>query len=150
MSEKEIKIAGMDALQNREKEITIRRTGSLQPKGKLFGMDAFVWLYPGVETLSSTIQSFPFDVIWIGNGSEMEAILAENEGLESKVTNYFVIGESEFKNEKCLRFDDINDALKAIKEKVYKPGIILFTSTDSNTEYTNRQINNYLELVQVQ
>jgi len=131
-------------------EVSITRTGSLIPKGKLFGMDTFVWLYPGVETLSSTIESFPFDVVWIGNGAEMEAILEQNTSIESKVIRYLIIGETEFKNEKCLLYPNINEALKSIKENSKKPGIILFTSTDSNTEYTNRQINNYLELVQIQ
>jgi hypothetical protein len=130
-------------------DLSISRTGTLMPKGKLFGMDAFVWLYPGVETLSSTIESFPFDVVWIGNGAEMEAILEQNPSIETKVLRYLIIGETEFKNEKCLYFADINEALKSIKENSKKPGIVLFTSTDSNTEYTNRQINNYLELVQV-
>ena len=131
-------------------DLSISRTGTLMPKGKLFGMDAFVWLYPGVETLSSTIESFPFDVVWIGNGAEMEAILEQNPAIESKVLRYLIIGETEFKNEKSLCFADINEALKSIKENSKKPGIVLFTSTDSNTEYTNRQINNYLELVQIQ
>ena len=148
MSEKEK--SGVKNFVEQSSELSISRTGTLMPKGKLFGMDAFVWLYPGVETLSSTIESFPFDVVWIGNGAEMEAILEQNPSIESKVVRYLIIGETEFKNEKCLYFTDINEALKSIKENSKKPGIVLFTSTDSNTEYTNRQINNYLELVQVQ
>lgn len=147
MSEKEK--SGVKNFVEQSSELSISRTGTLMPKGKLFGMDAFVWLYPGVETLSSTIESFPFDVVWIGNGEEMEAILEQNPSIESKVARYLIIGETEFKNEKCLYFADINEALKSIKENSKKPGIVLFTSTDSNTEYTNRQINNYLELVQV-
>lgn len=147
MSEKEK--SGVKNFVEQSSELSISRTGTLMPKGKLFGMDAFVWLYPGVETLSSTIESFPFDVVWIGNGSEMEAILEQNQTIETKVLRYLIIGETEFKNEKCLYFADINEALKSIKENSKKPGIVLFTSTDSNTEYTNRQINNYLELVQV-
>jgi len=79
----------------------------------------------------------------------MEAILEQNPSIESKVVRYLIIGETEFKNEKRLYFTDINEALKSIKENSKKPGIVLFTSTDSNTEYTNRQINNYLELVQI-
>lgn len=148
MSEKEK--SGVKNFVEQSSELSISRTGTLMPKGKLFGMDAFVWLYPGVETLSSTIESFPFDVVWIGNGAEMEAILEQNPTIETKVLRYLIIGETEFKNEKCLYFADINEALKSIKENSKKPGIVLFTSTDSNTEYTNRQINNYLELVQVQ
>jgi hypothetical protein len=148
MSEKEK--SGVKNFVEQSSELSISRTGTLMPKGKLFGMDAFVWLYPGLETLSSTIQSFPFDVIWVGNGAEIEAILEQNPSIESKVLCYLIIGETEFKNEKSLNFTDINEALKSIKENSKKPGIILFTSTDSNTEYTNRQINNYLELVQIQ
>ena len=148
MSEKEK--SGVKNFVEQSSELSISRTGTLMPKGKLFGMDAFVWLYPGVETLSSTIESFPFDVVWIGNGSEMEAILEQNHTIETKVLRYLIIGETEFKNEKCLYFADINEALKSIKENSKKPGIVLFTSTDSNTEYTNRQINNFLELVQIQ
>jgi hypothetical protein len=142
--------SGVKNFVEQSSELSISRTGTLMPKGKLFGMDAFVWLYPGVETLSSTIESFPFDVVWIGNGAEMGAILEQNPTIETKVLRYLIIGETEFKNEKCLYFADINEALKSIKENSKKPGIVLFTSTDSNTEYTNRQINNYLELVQVQ
>jgi hypothetical protein len=149
MSEmEEGKIKGI--VEENNKELSISRTGTLMPKGKLFGMDAFIWLYPGVESLSSTIKSFPFDVVWIGNGAEMEAILEQNPSLETKVLKYLILGETMFKNDKCLFFNDINEALKSIKENSKKPGIVLFTSTDSNTEYTNRQINNYLELVQIQ
>lgn len=148
MSEKEK--SGVKNFVEQSSELSISRTGTLMPKGKLFGMDAFVWLYPGVETLSSTIESFPFDVVWIGNGTEMGAILEQNLTIETKVLRYLIIGETEFKNEKCLYFTDINEALKSIKENSKKPGIVLFTSTDSNTEYTNRKINNFLELVQIQ
>jgi hypothetical protein len=148
MSEKEK--SGVKNFVEQSSELSISRTGTLMPKGKLFGMDAFVWLYPGLETLSSTIQSFPFDVVWVGNGAEIEAILEQNPTLETKVLKYLIIGETTFKNYKCLFFNDINFALKSIKENSKKPGIILFTSTDSNTEYTNRQINNFLELVQIQ
>ncbi len=148
MSEKEK--SGVKNFVEQSSELSISRTGTLMPKGKLFGMDAFVWLYPGLETLSSTIQSFPFDVVWVGNGAEIEAILEQNPSIESKVLCYIIIGETEFKKEKSLNFTDINEALKSIKENSKKPGIVLFTSTDSNTEYTNRQINNYLELVQIQ
>lgn len=148
MSEKEK--SGVKNFVEQSSELSISRTGTLMPKGKLFGMDAFVWLYPWLETLSSTIQSFPFDVVWVGNGAEIEAILEQNPSIESKVLCYLIIGETKFKNEKSLNFTDINEALKSIKENSKKPGIILFTSTDSNTEYTNRQINNYLELAQIQ
>jgi len=61
MSEKEK--SGVKNFVEQSSELSISRTGTLIPKGKLFGMDAFVWMYPGVETLSSTIESFPFDVV---------------------------------------------------------------------------------------
>lgn len=148
MSDKEK--SGVKNFVEQNSELSISRKGTLMPKGKLFGMDVFIWLYPDVESLNPTIESFPFDVVWIGNSSEMEAILEQNPTIEKKVLHYLIIGETEFKNEKCLYFADINEALKSIKENSKKPGIVLFTSTDSNTEYTNRQINNFLELVQIQ
>lgn len=148
MSEKE-KITSESFIE-KSAEFSIQRTGTLMPKGKLFGMDAFVWLYPEVKILSSTIESFPFDVVWIGNAAEMEAILEQNPSINNKILRYLVIGEIEFRNEKSLNLADINEALKLIKENSKKPGILLFTSTDSNTEYTNRQINSFLELVQIQ
>jgi hypothetical protein len=89
---------------------------SLQSQGKLFGMDAFSWIYPNIEVLHSTLNSFPFEVLWIGNKTEINSVLNENNVLDSRVRTKLVYNDAK----------DLNDILKSISEFSFKPGILWF------------------------
>jgi hypothetical protein len=112
---------------------------SLQSQGKLFGMDAFSWIYPNIEVLHSTLNSFPFEVLWIGNKTEINSVLNENNVLDSRVRTKLVYNDAK----------DLNDILKSISEFSFKPGILLFTSTDSDSDYNYNFFKEYLALVQI-
>jgi hypothetical protein len=102
-------------------------------------MDAFSWVYPNIDVLNSTLNSFPFEVLWIGNKTEIELILNESNVLDSRIRTKVFYNDS----------TELENALKLIPELVFKPGIILFTSTDSDTEHNIQLFNNYLSLVQL-
>ena len=112
---------------------------SLQSQGKLFGMDAFSWIYPNIDVLKSTLNSFPFEVLWIGNPTEINLVLSENNVLDSRIRSKLVFEDA----------NELNNVLKSISEYSFKPGILLFTSTDSDTEYNITIFKDYLSLVQI-
>jgi hypothetical protein len=112
---------------------------SLQSHGKLFGMDVFSWIYPNIEVLNSTLNSFPFQVLWIGNQTEINLLLSENNVLDSRIRKKLIYGNS----------NDLVNVLKSIAEFSFKPGILLFTSTDADKDYNLTIFKEYLSLVQI-
>ncbi len=139
MSEQELKRIESQLISARENGLLKLNETNLQSRGKLFGMDAFSWVFPNIEVLRSTINSFPFQVYWIGNRTEIELVLQENNILDSRVKIKSIFQNSaEFEN-----------ALKLLNENTFKPGVFLFTTTDSEAEYYVNRFNEFISLVQL-
>jgi hypothetical protein len=139
MSEQELNKIESQLVAARKSGLLKVNETSLQSQGKLFGMDAFSWIYPNIEVLNSTLNSFPFEVLWIGNKTEINLILSENNVLDSRVRTKLVYSDGQ----------ELNDILKSITEFSFKPGILLFTSTDTDSEYYFNLFKEYLALVQI-
>lgn len=139
MSEQELKRIESQLISARENGLLKLNETNLQSRGKLFGMDAFSWVFPNIEVLRSTINSFPFQVYWIGNRTEIELVLQENNILDSRVKIKSIFqSPAEFES-----------ALKSLSENTFKPGVFLFTTTDSEADYYVNRFNEFISLVQL-
>ena len=139
MSEQELNKIESQLVAARKSGLLKLNETSLQSQGKLFGMDAFSWIYPNIDVLNSTLNSFPFEVLWIGNKTEINLILSENNVLDSRVRTKLVYSDGQ----------ELNDILKSITEFSFKPGILLFTSTETDSDYYFNLFKEYLALVQI-
>ena len=139
MSEQELNKIESQLVAARKSGLLKLNETSLQSQGKLFGLDAFSWIYPNIDVLNSTLNSFPFEVLWIGNQTEIDLILSENNVLDSRVRTTLVYSDGK----------ELNDILKSITEFSFKPGILLFTSTETDSEYYFNLFKEYLALVQI-
>ena len=139
MSEQELNKIESQLLAARKSGLLKLNETSLQSQGKLFGMDVFSWIYPNIDVLNSTLNSFPFEVLWIGNKTEINMVLSENNVLDSRVRTKLIYTDGK----------ELNDILKSISESAFKPGILLFTSTDTDSEYYYNLFKEYLALVQI-
>jgi hypothetical protein len=143
MSEKDLLKIENQLKTAKEQGLFRQNDTSLQPKGKLFGMDAFCWVYPNLEVLNLTLNAFPFPVLWVGNRSECEAMKELNPEWQLNITKVFIF------NEDGEREERLETILLQLKQEAIKPGIFLFTSSDANTEFALKQFNEYLNLVQI-
>jgi hypothetical protein len=66
-------------------------------------------------------------------------VLSENNVLDSRVRTKLIYTDGK----------ELNDILKSISESAFKPGILLFTSTDTDSEYYYNLFKEYLALVQI-
>jgi hypothetical protein len=139
MSEQELNKIESQLLAARKSGLLKLNETSLQSQGKLFGMDVFSWLYPNIEVLNSTLNSFPFEVLWIGNKTEINLVLSESNVLDSRVRTKLIYSDGK----------ELDDILKSINEFSFKPGILLFTSTETDSEYYFNLFKEYLALVQL-
>lgn len=139
MSEQELNKIESQLVAARKSGLLKLNETSLQSQGKLFGMDVFSWIYPNIDVLNSTLNSFPFEVLWIGNKTEINLVLSENNVLDSRVRTKLIYNDGK----------ELNDILKSISESAFKPGILLFTSTETDSEYYFNLFKEYLALVQI-
>jgi hypothetical protein len=139
MSEQELNKIESQLVAARKSGLLKLNETSLQSQGKLFGMDVFSWIYPNIDVLNSTLNSFPFEVLWIGNKTEINLVLSENNVLDSRVRTKLIYSDGK----------ELNEILKSITESAFKPGILLFTSTDTDSEYYYNLFKEYLALVQI-
>jgi len=139
MSEQELNKIESQLLAARKSGLLKLNETSLQSQGKLFGMDVFSWLYPNIEVLNSTLNSFPFEVLWVGNKTEINLVLSESNVLDSRVRTKLIYSDGK----------ELDDILKSITEYSFKPGILLFTSTETDSEYYFNLFKEYLALVQL-
>ena len=118
---------------------------SMKPLGKYLGMDTFSWHNPDLELLEKTIESFPFDLLWVGNKNEIEGFLNKHHGAENKINRCIVYGaQSDNCSNKIISASTIQEALNHLDNITFKPGILLFTASDSDSEYSMRFFEKYI------
>ena len=112
---------------------------AMKPLGNYLGMDTFSWHNPDLELLEKTIESFPFDLLWVGNKNEIEGFLNKHHGAENKINRCIVYGaHSDNCSNKIISASTIQVALNHLDNITFKPGILLFTASDSDSEYSMR------------
>lgn len=60
-------------------EVIQSNSSPMRPQGKLWGMDVFTWVNPEPGALLSTLESFPFKVLWMGGVEEVSTILSTDD-----------------------------------------------------------------------
>jgi hypothetical protein len=125
------------------------KESGLRARGKLKGLDVFTWMQPEQNALINFIESIPSGIMWVGNPTEIEAVLSVNPELMNKFQSILSFGENRtgfiLENE----FLDIQDVLNGLMTELTSTGTLLFTCTESDSEYVSLKIAAYLNLVQL-
>ena len=130
---------------------------SLRPLGKLWGMVVFTWVNPFPGMIANTIHSFPFEVIWIGNESDVLSALGEDITLCSNLHSVIVYDRPDFAlqgkwvcdvdNHVCT--NSVVDALEMLKAVKETKKVLLFTVSGAQQEEDRKTFEDYVKLVQV-
>ena len=117
----------------------------MKPLGKYLGMDTFSWHNPDLELLEKTIASFPFDLLWVGNENEIKGFLDKNYVVETKINRCIVYGLCiDNCSNKIISVPSIREAINHLNKLTFKPGILLFTASDSDSEFSMRFFEKYI------
>ncbi len=118
---------------------------SMKPLGKYLGMDTFSWHNPDLEILEKTIASFPFDLLWVGNENEVNGFLNKHHSVKNKINRCIVYGaHSDNCSSKIVSAPNLQEALNHLDNITFKPGILLFTASDADSEYSMRFFEKYI------
>ena len=118
---------------------------SMKPLGKYLGMDTFSWHNPDLDVLEKTVSSFPFNILWLGNENEITGFLHKNYAVESKINSCIVYGlSSDNCSNKIISIQSIREAINHLNKLTFKPGILLFTASDSDSEFSMRFFEEYI------
>ena len=121
----------------------------LRAHGKLKGLDVFTWMQPEQNALINFIESIPSGIIWVGNPTEIEAVLSVHPQLMNKFQSVLSFGENRTGFMLENEFVDIQDVLNGLMTELTSTGTLLFTCTESDSEYVALKIAAYLNLVQL-
>ena len=121
----------------------------LRAHGKLKGLNVFTWMQPEQNALINFIESIPSGIIWVGNPTEIEAVLSVHPQLMNKFQSILSFGENRTGFMLENEFVDIQDVLNGLMTELTSTGTLLFTCTESDSEYVALKIAAYLNLVQL-
>ncbi|MDG1735519.1 MAG: hypothetical protein P8H94_06705 [Crocinitomicaceae bacterium] len=119
---------------------------SMKPLGKYLGMDTFSWHNPDLNLLNKTIQNFPFDILWLGNENEVESFLDFNPRVGSKIKSIVLYGADMKDNcsDKIISVSSIVNALEFVDTLIFKPGILLLTASDADSEFSLKSFESHV------
>jgi hypothetical protein len=121
----------------------------LRAHGKLKGLDVFTWMQPEQNALINFIESIPSGIIWVGNPTEIEAVLSVHPQLMNKFQSILSFGENRTGFMLENEFVDIQEVLNGLMTELTSTGTLIFTCTESDSEYVALKIAAYLNLVQL-
>lgn len=130
---------------------------SMRPHGKLWGMDVFSWSNPNAGLISNTLHSFPFPVIWIGNGStiidainEEEDVLANLHSIIAYDFNVFNLKDEWLtKVKNCAGTETVEQTFEFLKMFKAPQTVLMFTSSGEKQLENMKIFDDYLKLVQL-
>lgn len=125
------------------------RGAGLRAHGKLKGLDVFTWMQPEQNALINFIESIPSGIIWVGNPAEIEAVLSVKPELMNKIQSILSFGENRTGFMLENEFLDIQEVLNGLMAELTSTGSLIFTCTESDSEYVALKITAYLNLVQL-
>jgi hypothetical protein len=157
MSEKNITRTGDRLLEARRESLQQMNTTSMRPHGKLWGMDVFSWIHPNPSLVINTLHAFPFRVFWLGNATDIEAALMEDELLLGHVHAAVTYDSNVFKFrdewlnkiENCAGTAKLSDSFHLLEMFKASQTILLFTASGENAEELKEEFENYLNLVRI-
>jgi len=151
MSEKEFNEI-KSTIENAQKSGTLNvNDTTLQSHGKCMGMDTFSWLNPNISVLEKTIDTFPFSTIWLGNYAEIQEFISVQEQNYNKVEQFILYGRCEDivkTRNKITHFSNLTEALESLAFFSINPGILIFTTSDSDSPYSMKVFNEYIIKIQ--
>jgi hypothetical protein len=106
-------------------------------------------MQPEQNALINFIESIPSGIIWVGNPTEIEAVLSVNPQLMNKFQSILSFGENRTGFMLENEFVDIQDVLNGLMTELTSTGTLFFTCTESDSEYVALKIAAYLNLVQL-
>jgi hypothetical protein len=144
-------------LEARRESLHQLNESSIRSHGKLWGMDVFSWFNPSPSLIANTLHSFPFPAIWIGNGTVISKVLAEDELLLNNLSAIISYDSNIFKLENnwldqlnnCVGTQSVNEAFQFLKMIKAPQTILMFTATGENWEENKKEFEDFLKLVQV-
>ena len=145
MNKKKLHIKSKGSNSGKAAHILIGAIPSMKPLGKYLGMDTFSWHNPDLELLEKTIASFPFDLLWVGNENEIKGFLDKNYVVETKINRCIVYGLCiDNCSNKIISVPSVREAINHLNKLTFKPGILLFTASDSDSEFSIRFFEKYI------
>lgn len=131
-------------LARRENLEHIKSNGSLQPLGKILGMDTFLWQNPERNALAGWILSLPFQLIWIGGKETIESAFKGNGAVAEKIESLVAIrghninlGSREMSLiSNVLTTGDVESALEFIRPFRSEKRILLITVNEQEFDTT--------------
>jgi hypothetical protein len=144
-------------LEARRESLHQLNESSIRSHGKLWEMDVFSWFNPSPSLIANTLHSFPFPAIWIGNGTVISKVLAEDELLLNNLSAIISYDSTIFKLENnwldqlknCVGTQSVNEAFHFLKMIKAPQTILMFTATGENWEENKKEFEDFLKLVQV-
>lgn len=141
----------------RKESLQELKNGKIRAHGKLWGMDVFSWINPDIELVASTIESFPFPVIWIGNKELFDWCSHHSPSVWSNIKTVIAIDHPGiyFTNKEYHKVSNVVgtqstlDALEMMKALKQKGAVLLFTATGLEWERNQKMFNDFMDLHQI-
>jgi len=96
----------LQLLQARKESLDQIHGKGMQPLGKLFGADTFLWVDPEMPALAHTFMSFPYPIVWLAQVMEYRHVHAHIRHQHPDFLKVLLYGNSEgevFTEEEVLR-----------------------------------------------
>jgi len=157
MSEKLTSLGEEQLLRARNEGLKLFRDSSMRPHGKLWGMDVFSWFNAEPSSIANTLHSFPFPVVWVGNGRDIKEALTEQEVVLSNLravviydSNIFNFNDSWLDGLKnCAGTQTVEDAFEFVKMLKAPQTVLIFTASGEKWEEQKESFEEFLKSVRI-
>lgn len=142
-------------LQARERGIQeAQQVNAMNAHGKVLGMDTFSWINPQIDMLATVIESLPFNIIWVGNHTQIKACLEIHSNTIDNIQTLIIQDKTalnvdrnilhEIQNIVCI--EGTMTALEFVKTMKKRKSAFLFTADGNNAKEQKEMFEQFISL----
>lgn len=147
--------SALQLLEARKEALDQFKRSNMRAHGKMLGKDLFTWFDCELESLTNTLLSFPFPVIWICRKEEVMGVQQVHLNVSSHLHTVIVYGEKEIRppyewaeNLLNLRLtDELGEALDSIASIDVPKSLVLVTGTIKDWQENQEKIERFIEMM---
>ncbi len=125
---------------------------AMKAHGKIMGMDAFSWVNPNMDQLTSALSTFPFRIIWVATFQQLKNCLSIEPNLSIKMetviihntTKNEVSEEDFFRINNILKVKTAKDALQMVNALKKEKCVFLFSTEGKNAKDDKKEFEKFI------
>jgi hypothetical protein len=147
--------SALQLLEARKEDLDRLNRSTMRAHGKILGKDLFTWFDCDIDSLTNTLLSFPYPIIWIGKVEDVHGVLQLDPqvGAHLKLVIIYPLGKHPLPTTISKELEELNyteslpHALDLVKDEKLGKSVLMITGNIKDWQENQNEIDTFIKVM---